>query len=150
MQTIEGPDVVGTRAGRIRPSESVGTRTTLSRPNPSRPRAFAMVACASSPTTTVIGGAENRPLASTSTGVLQDEMPGCREGCEISHCRPGYEFARAVARQTKEVNYPVECDILECNGSRRQTLRHGFWSQAPASQFAATVAGRELPVTNPK
>ena len=50
----------------MRPCPSTGTRTSRLRPKPTSPSALISVGCASSPITTVIGGAPKRPSASTS------------------------------------------------------------------------------------
>ena len=64
--TIVRSSTSGKASRRIRPCASTGTRTTLSRPNPTSESAFCTLACTSSPTTTVSGGAPNNPCASTS------------------------------------------------------------------------------------
>ena len=56
----------GSASARMRPCPSTGTRTSRLRPKPTRPSALISVGCASSPITTVIGGAPNSPSASTS------------------------------------------------------------------------------------
>src|SRR6184192_3608563 len=55
----------GSAAARMRPWPSTGTRITRSRPRPTSVSALRTLTCTSSLTTTVIGGAPNKPLVST-------------------------------------------------------------------------------------
>ena len=64
-QRMVGPESFGSAAGRSRPWASTGTRVRRLRPRPSSPMDLNRVGWASSPTITVIGGAPNRPWAST-------------------------------------------------------------------------------------
>ena len=135
----------------MRPWPSAATRITRSVPRPSILRATNSVAWASSPATTVTGGAPKSPRASTS-------HPACRS-----------TSWRAAARQVKfaiwqPVTKPTEDSRGRSASSRIQSQSvssttpaageamesTAFWSQAEASQSAARDAGRDPPVTKPK
>ncbi len=64
--TIAGPDSAGSRSARMRPWPSTGTLSARLRPKPRMPSDLVSEGWASSPTTTVTGGAPISPCASTS------------------------------------------------------------------------------------
>ena len=115
------------------------------------PRALNREGCASSPTTTVIGGAPNSPSDSTS-------QPS-RASTSWRAAASATKFA-TVAPVTKATS--DEAGRPRSSSSQRRatdssvapigdaTTRPAGWSQAAASQFAATVTGSEPPMTKPK
>ena len=151
MQTIAGPESGGSASARIRPCASTGTVTTRERPSPSRPSDLTSVGCASSPTTTVIGGAPNSPCASTS------------HPARASSAWRAAASAVKLATVAPVTNPPPHSGgSPSTSSSQRRLMRSSsavagvtacspvFWSQAPARQFAATVTGSAAPITNPK
>jgi len=105
----------------------------------------------SSPTTTVSAGAPKSPSASTS-------QP-CRASSACRAAARPVKFA-IVAPVTNPASVPggrpssSRSQRVVTSSSRaaigEETRSPAFWSQAPASQFAATVAGSAPPVTKPK
>ena len=100
--TIVGPSspasVARRASGRIRPWPSAATRWTRPRPRPSIWSETKIVTWASSPTTTLMAGASNRPRSSTSQpSSPQDRVTGGGERGEVGHRRPGRE-ARTTSR----------------------------------------------------
>ena len=130
---------------------SVGTRMIRSRPKPRNCNAENTEVCASSPASTRIGGAPNRPSASMSQPTRRRTSP------------------RAAARQVKlasvaPVAKPTELSRGRSSSSRSQRAAAssqaaadgvGVWPpafcpQALVSQSAAMPTGWEAPITQPK
>ena len=115
--TIVAGESGGSASARMRPWPSTGTRTRRLRPKPTRPSALISVGCASSPITTVIGGAPNRPSASTSQSWPREHgVARGGERAEVGHRRAGHERARRALREPEELAHPVERDRLEQRG----------------------------------
>ena len=130
LQDGDGPGLRPSRACPAKPRPdhaalaSVGMRITRSWPRPRNCSAENTVVWASSPISTVIGGAPNRPCASTSQPAWRSTSP------------------RAAARQTKlatvaPVTKPTE---LSRGRSRRSS------SQPPATVSTAAAAGARVVV----
>ena len=151
-QTIVAGESGGSASARMRPCPSTGTRTSRLRPKPSRPSALMSVGCASSPTTTVIGGAPNSPSASTSQPArASTAWRAAASAVKLAIVAPVTKAPAAARRAARRVEQPAQRDLLE--HARRPGVgesKAAFWSQAVASQFAASAAGSEPPITKPK
>ena len=69
---------------------------------------------------------------------------------EVRHRRPGDERARAAGGQPEEVAHPSSAMLSSCDTAGVGESNAAFWSHAVASQFAASAAGSEPPITKPK
>ena len=124
----------------MRPWPSTGTRTTRSRPRPSRPSALSSDGCASSPTITVIGGAPNRPSRlDVPAGAREHGVARGRERREVRHRRAGDEAAAVRGRAGRAARRSQRCATCSSAAATGEAAKApAFWSHAVASQLAAT------------
>src|SRR6266550_470374 len=113
----------GSASARILPWPSTGTRITRSRPRPTSISALSTLTWTSSPTTTLIGGAPNRPCVST------------------FQPRRASRAWRAAARPEK---------LAWVAQVTNPTPHAGGSPSTASSQLAATVGGSDPPTTKPK
>ncbi len=135
----------------MRPWPSTGTRTARSRPSPSRPSDLVSVGCASSPTMTVSSGAPMRPSLSTSQPTSASTL--CRAAASAVKLAIVAPVTKLAAQSCGRPN-SSQSQRLDTFSSAAiagvTSFIAEFWSQAVASQFAATVTGMEPPITKPK
>ena len=129
---LDADDGAGRRASgrasaRMRPWSSTGTRVTRSRPSPSSASALNRLTWTSSPTTTVIGGAPNRPSASTSQPCRASSGVARRgQAVRLRHRGAGDEAhrgGRAAGRARRAATPPAMS--LELGGGRRHHRHAG-------------------------
>ena len=117
------------------------------------PSALNSVGCASSPTTTVIGGAPNSPSASTSQPArCEHRVARGGERGEVGHRGAGDEgAARSPRGRPSSVEQPAQRDRLERGGRGRRRVagrRSGPTRRRASSRPAPP--GSEPPMTKPK
>ncbi len=148
---IVGPAIGGSASARIRPCASAGTRSTRLRPRPSRPSDLIMLGWASPPTTTVIGGAPNRPSASTFQPVrASTAWRAAARAVKLATVAPVTKAPPVPAGRPVMSTSQRSATCSRCAVPGVTAYRAQFWSHAPASQFAASVTGSEPPMTKPK
>ena len=77
-------------------------------------------------------------------------MAGGGQRGEVRHRRARHEGATRSGRQPENVQQPAQRDLFQTAATGEATNSPAFWSHAPASQLAASVAGSAPPMTNPK
>ncbi len=154
-QTIVGSAApassAASRSARIRPWSSVGIRTGVSRPRPSRRSALNTVAWDSSLTIRRSAGAPASPRASTSQPARSSTAwRAAASAVTLAICAPLVRPppagcgspSRSFAHASTVVSAVAAAGDIVC--------RPAFWSQAEVSQSAASAAGSDPPVTKPK
>ncbi len=135
----------------ILPLSSDGTRTTRSRPNPSRLNAFNTLPWTCSPTTTVILGAPYKPFASTSQSnccsIDERAAASAQKLAIVTPVTNPTEDPSATGKISVS-HFSVIDSILAFTGL--VTSRPAFWSHALASQCAAKAEVCVPPITKPK
>ena len=153
--TISGPFPAGSasasESSRMRPCSSDSTEITRERPIPRYCNAVGIVACASDPMTTAISGAPNSPRSSTSQPARSRTR--CRAAARHVTCaiwqpvvRPMLVPSGRPSRSTSQD--PITSSTTDADGPAAKSP--AFWSQVDVSQSAASAAGKDPPITNPK
>ena len=69
---------------------------------------------------------------------------------EVGHLAARREADARLARQIEQLHQPRRSHLLGDGAGRLSAYRTASWSQAVASQSAASAAGSDPPITNPK
>ena len=153
--TMAGPFVpaiaCANAAGSIRPWASVATRTTRSCPSPRNCSAEKTLVCASSPISTGIGGAPNSPLASTSQPARRSTAPrAAARHTKFATVAPVTKPTDASRGRSSRSSSQFAAAVSAAAAAGEASWLPAFCPQAEVSQSAATPAGWEAPITQPK
>ena len=104
------------------------------------PSDFISEGCTSAPTITVMGGAPKSPSAShVPAGAREHRVARGGERREVGHGGAGDERAAAVRRQVEQLDAASAARLFQELRPGVARVRPAFWSQAPASQLAASA-----------
>src|SRR6185437_11140411 len=103
------------------------------------------------PTTTVIGGAPNKPSASTFQPARFNKAWRAAASAEkFAIVAPVTKAPPQSGGNLKRSSSQRKATCSSCAVAGVGVKRPEFWSHAPASQFAASVTGKAPPITKPK